>query len=242
MARLIYIPRPSGITYTYTKSLDLGGTNQYVDFGDQSAMDGAAAFSIVAYVKFDNTLTTGVIISKRDGGGIGWQLSRDSLNRVRFLLEGASGQLNVYTTETLAASTWYTVILTTNASTAAGTQIYINGTAATMNISSNTLAGSVLTTEPVLVGTRGAAQFMDGHVFTVGFYSGALSGAQVTAITALSPKDLTAGPGTLIFNPRFGNDPDDDATGTTGVIKDRIGGFDGTPVNTLVTDFVSDAP
>ena len=242
MGRLIYIPAPGGIAYTYTKSLDLDGVNEYVNFGDQSVMDGAGAFSIVAWVKFDNIGATATVISKRDAGGVGWQFGRDSGNRLRFILEGTGGLVNVFTTNTLAANTWYMISVTTNGINAAGTQIYINGTAATMNTSFNTLSGSVLNNEPVLVGTRGATQFVDGKVFAVGFYTGALTGGNISTINALSPKDLSAGPGTLIFYPRFGNDPDDDATSGTGVIKDRVGGFDGTPMNTESGDIITDAP
>ena len=238
---------PAGIAYTYTKSLDLDGVNEYVDFGDQSAMDGASPFSIVAWVKFDNAATGfEVILAKAAAlgstGAPGWRLARDARDRVRFFMSDGSGVLNVFTTETLSGSTWYLVGVSTDASTAAGTTIYINGSAGTMNTSSDTLSGSVLNTSPVLAGQVGGGSYMNGKLFTAGFYSGSLSAGNHSTINGLSPKDLTAGPGTLIFNPRFGNDPDDDATSGTGVIKDRVGGFDGTPMNTESGDIITDAP
>ena len=247
MGRLIYIPAPGGIAYTYTKSLDLDGVNEYVNFGDQSVMDGVGAFSIVAWVKFDNAATGfEVILAKAAAlvstGAPGWRLGRDGSGRVRFFMSDGSGVLNVFTTEPLSGSTWYLVGVSTDASTAAGTTIYINGSAGTMNTAYDTLSGSVLNTSPVLAGQVGGGSYMNGKLFTAGFYSGSLSAGNHSTINGLSPKDLSAGPGTLIFNPRFGNDPDDDATGTTGIVKDRVGGFDGIPVNTLVTDFVADSP
>lgn len=235
----------AGIPYTYTKSLNLGGTNQYVDFGDQSAMDGAASFSLAAWVKFDTTGTFEIIFAKTAGGAIGnpgWQLTKDGADRLRFIISDGSGVLNVFTTDTLSSATWYLVGVSTDGSTAAGTTIYIDGSAGTMNTSSDTLSGSVLNTQPVTIGRRGDGFYMNGKAFSAGFYTGSLTSGNWTSIAALSPKDLSAGPGTLIFYPRFGNDPLDDATGGTGVIKDRVGGFDGTPQNTVAGDIVTDAP
>ena len=243
MGRLIYIPAPGGIPYTYTKSLDLDGVNEYVNFGDQSAMDGVGAFSLAVWVKFGAT-GTGTIFSKVASSGTpaGWQLIKDGANRLRFQLADGTGAINVFTTETFSTGTWYLVGASTDGATAAGTTLYINGSAGTMNTTLDTLSGSVLNTTGVRVGARGDGVYLDGKVFAAGFYSGSLSGANWASIAALSPKDLSAGPGTLIFYPRFGNDPLDDATGGTGVIKDRVGGFDGTPMNTESGDIITDAP
>ena len=247
MGRLIYIPAPGGIPYTYTKSLDLDGSNEYVDFGDQSAMDGDSPFSLFCVVKFDVSGNTPRILSKNTGGvaNSGWAFIKDILDRPRFIIWDSSGnRLNVFCSETLSTGVWYRLGVSTDALNAGSTTIYINGTAGTMNTSfdEKPVAANIPNTQPVRAGAQGAGDYLNGKLFAAGFYSGSLSGANHAAIAALSPLNLEAGPGTLIFYPRFGNDPDDDATSGTGVIKDRVGGFDGTPMNTESGDIVTDAP
>ena len=250
MGRLIYIPAPGGIAYTYTKSLDLDGVNEYVTVPHNSALTfDSVPFSISAWVKRDVSGTANIICSKRSGAGNnpGLELRIDNGDRVRFIIsDGTGGSLNVYSSETIALNTWTLVTVSTDGATAAGTQLYMGATALTMNTALDTLSSSWANTSPMDIGRRGYSPdfYWDGKIFALAPYNIALSGAQVSELNSLSPKNFSAAStaGNIVGYWRFGNDPLDDATGGTGVIKDRVGGFDGTPMNTESGDIITDAP
>ena len=250
MGRLIYIPAPGGIPYTYTKSLDLDGVNEYVTVPHNSALTfDSVPFSIVAFVKRDVAGTNNIICSKRSstGNNPGWELRIDAVERVRSIIsDSTGGSLNVYSSETIALNAWTPVILSTNGATAAGTQLYMGATALTMNTTLNTLSSSRANTSPMDIGRRGYSPdfYWNGKIFAIAAYNIALNGAQVSEINSLSPKNLLAAStaGNIVGYWRCGNDPLDNATGGTGVIKERVGGFDGTPINTEAGDIITDAP
>lgn len=239
----------AGTGYTYTKSLDLDGADEYVSVPHNATLSfDTVPFTVTAYVKFDVAGSVMVIAAKRSTAtnNPGWEFRRDALNRLRFIIaDTGSGTLNVYTTETLSAGVWYSVTVSTDGGTFSGTQIYINGTAATMNLSSSTLSASRANTGSLDLGRRWDGNYLNGKLFRVGLYNVALTAGQVSTIYALSPKNLEADAGTvgnLVAYWRCGNNPLDNATGGTGVIHDDVGGYNGTPINTEAGDIVTDAP
>lgn len=250
--RWLFFPTPSGggPTFTYTKSVLFTASNsERLNMGNVAALDftGSAPFSIVIWHK--NTAVAGImgLVTKTGGAAstnAGWGLYVAGAALPRFILSnGSGGTLNVFSATTYTNGVWYCTVLTYSGSGAAsGVKIYRNGTNLTLSTYSDTFTGTAANTAEARIAARGDGVYYDGNVFTVGIYSNELTAANVTAIQALSPKDLNAGPGTLIGLWRCGNDSDDDLTGTTGIVHDRVGGLDATPINTTTGDVVTDAP
>lgn len=238
--------------YTTTKSLLLNGTTQYVNIGNIAALDftGAAAFSITAWVKL-TALTVGNTIMSKIAGSTGtfngWIIYTGGSGRLRFLLGGPSGIIFCFCNAGLSTGVWYHVAITYSGSgTAAGVNFYINGTVQAKTVTTDTYSASAANSTPVLIGVRGDnTLWMPGNLFAVTPWSTALSGANVTALyNGGVPIDarLNAEAASIIAYYRCGNDPIDDATGTTGVIMDRVGGYKGTPIATVSGSIVTDAP
>ena len=248
--RWLFFPKPAGPTFTYNKSVRFTATlAQRLNMGNVAALDfnGSTPFSIVVWHKQASVPGIMGLVTKTGGPAAtfaGWGLYVDGAARPRFILSnGSGGTLNVYSETVYTTGVWYCTAFTYSGSgTATGCIIYRNGVALPRTNTSDTFSGSAANTAEARIAARGDGVYYNGNVFTVGIYSGVLTAGEVATINALSPKNLTAGPGTLIGNWRCGNDSGDDLTGTTGIVYDRVGGLNATPINTNNSDVVIDAP
>ena len=246
---------PSGdLVYTDTKSLVLDGTAEYLNAGNQSAFNfnSGSSFTIMTWVKIQ-AYQNSVVISKRDGANEGWMYyltgSNNTNDLQRFLMEDDAGSLifsaNTNSDQVVSLNTWYHMAVTYGGGGATDLLFYLDGTVGTTVVSNNDSLGTITNTSDIAIGSRIDTFHMDGSFYDVTVLDVELNGTEISeAYNSGTPIDMNdhSRAADIIGYWRMGNDPLDDATATTGVIKDRIGGFDATPVGTVAGDIVTDAP
>lgn len=249
---------PPGIAYTTTKSLDLDG-GDYVNFGNilSTLLNGANAFTIEGYVEIDNLDPAGAnatfFFNKRlNTAGPGVIAYWTVTGGLYLFIQGTGGASDRLWCRTVTGSvttgSWLHFAITYNGSkNTSGVTFYIGGSAQTRDSDiSNGFTTTAANTRDLWVGDReNASGYMDGRIYRVSVWDKVLSGAEVVeARDILDANGLNghSAAANLVWYPRFGNDPLDDATDGTGVIKDRVGGFDGTPVGTVAGNIVTNAP
>ena len=114
------------------QALDFDGTDDYVTMGDVTILDGEGAFSLSAWVKFDNKdLTDQRILWKDDAFGLGY-----FSGQLRGYMYYSGGDTNAQASHTVTGM-WTHVAMTYDGSTIT---LYVNGSsAATASISSKTV-------------------------------------------------------------------------------------------------------
>ena len=158
-------------------ALSFDGVNDGVLVGSKGALDGAADFTLSAWVKTTST-SDGTIIAQR---GPSWDnvflVRAQGDGRVRFEIYGGGSQFNIYTTAKVNDGQWHQVIVQREG--AAG-RIYIDGA----------LAGSATGTIRSLSATQSLAigydaldgVFFKGAIDDVRVYTRALNASDVTAL------------------------------------------------------------
>lgn len=187
-------------------SVSLNGTDEYIDMGGVAALrfERTASFSLSIWVKTsavadsvligslgDGTTYTGYVMQMKAAGTVEVTLSSDSTG---------GDVLKVVTTETVNDGAWHHVAMTYNGSSAAsGVQVYIDGEAATMSTTLDSLTSSIVGNGKFRIGAYGyqlVAGLLNGSVVEAAAYSKQLSAAEVRTVYGMhSPPDLTvAGP------------------------------------------------
>lgn len=237
--------------FTTTKALALNG-GDYLNLGDVMGTNGTTALTLEGYIK--PTLGTLMAVwNKRDavGTGSGVLLYITAAGNMQFFLEGATSanRLRAQANTLLTSGAWnHFAVSYTGSGTVAGVTIYINGSSSAITNVQDTFSGSAANARPLWIGNRengtGTYDWV-GRMYRISRWTKALSSAEVTeALNLKNSAGLLAhsASGNLEAYLRMGNDPMDDATSGTGVIKDRVGGYDGTPQGTVAGDIVTDAP
>ena len=150
---------------------------------------------------------------------------------------------------------WIHVVITHNATTPS---LYVNGSEITLNFETSTnktlwfkgvLTDATTDADVATIGgLRRNSSFItpyNENIDEVAIYNDSLSLAEVQAIyNSRVPIDLEklSSSTKLVSWLRMGDDPLDDATSGTGVIKDQLGLNDATPINTSGTNIESDTP
>lgn len=243
--------------FTTTKSLDLAG-GDYVNFGNILAtlLNGGNAFTLSGYVEIDNLAPTGTatyFFNKRlNTSGPGIIAYWVPAGRLYLFFEGTGGASDRLwcrtVTGVLTTGSWLHFAITYDGSkNSSGVNFYVGATLQTKDTDiSNNFTTTAANTRALWVGDReNSSGYFDGRVHRLAAWNKVLSGAEVTEDFNLknSPGLLAhSAVGNLVWYPRFGNDPMDSAVSGTGVIKERVGGFDGTPQGTIAGDIVTDAP
>lgn len=243
------------IVYTTTKSLDLDGVDERVDFSSFLGNNIDSAYSISGWVKSDTSLGgQHMLFSSLDAisSGVGTLVWFNNSRQFFIFHRNASGTGVRERFDNASAlfsnAIWNHYVATNDGSgNASGFKLYINGTntPSTSTIQDDWVSED-LTPDGVYIGSRNnGSQAFDGHVYDTVYWDVELNSTEVTELynsgTPIDANDHSQS-ANILFYARFGNDPDDDATGGTGVIKDRVGGFDGTPINTESGDIVTDSP
>lgn len=140
-----------------TAYLQGAGNEAAFDFETAKAGGAGNAFSVVMYLKPTDGSEedrAGCPLSKMDAAGTGWLVNaRGNTTRVEAILSASSGR--VFDRGGVLASGWNMIVATFDGSgTVEGTRIYLNGstTALTPAYSEDTLAGSILNNEQLLIG------------------------------------------------------------------------------------------
>lgn len=167
------------------------GSSQYIRIGDVAPLqfDRLDTWSLVAYFRttsagFECFMSKGAQFGGPDLGR-GWEFSVLA-GRLHTRID-SDDVTNGITVESNAATfadgTWRHAVLTyAGTSLAAGVTMYMNGAATAMNILSDTLVSTIVTTYPFDIAQQNGTGFFTGHLDEIAVYGVVLSAADVTAL------------------------------------------------------------
>ena len=214
-------------SYSNAYSVDLDGTNDYIDLGTSSTLNPTSALTISAWVYINGagtgSLPTIYSSSKNSAGSMGGIALAYASNKIRFYLDetGSSSWVFAESNSTMNTSQWYHLAGTWNGSTVT---LYVNGTAQTTTGSATTIGYN--TDFPATIG-RYTSNYFQGLIDEVAFFNSALSASDITTMyNSGVPTDITS------LSPvgwwRMGDN--DSGTGTT-ITDQGSGSNDGTLTN-----------
>jgi len=232
-----------GSVFTNDYSVDLDGTNDYIDCGgdaDFSFTDGAgndSAFSISAWVKLDSSRIQRIVDkSGTTQASRSYLFGTDGDSKLNiFLGPGTSNYLYIRETAVLSTGTWHHIVCTYDGSnTEGGLTLYRAGSEITPQLlSSGSYAGLPSTSETLKIGRLNLnGSVMNGLVDEVAVFDYELTALQVSDIyNGGVPNDISS------LSPlgwwRMGDN--DNGTGTT-ITDQGSGGNDGT-LNNIVSPY-----
>ena len=219
-----------GGAFSNAYSVELDGSNDYINIPHDSSLTIAGDLSISAWVYRDSTETGYTsIITKRGstGSNTTYQFYLDRISdggKLRFYNGSSANSPSGGTT--VPTNQWAHVAITIDSGVSNGTKWYVNGTAES---STNTFTINKSNTDDATIGRLGSASnyYSKGKIDEVGLFSSVLSASDITDIyNSGVPADLTS------YSPvgwwRMGDD--DSGTGTT-VTDQGSGSNDGTLTN-----------
>lgn len=223
-------------SFINTDSVNLDGSNDYINCGgasDFSFTDGSgndSAFSISAWVKFDNKARARVISKDVSTSSREFLFGTDGTNKANILLGTGSVNLNIVNNTTLNTTDWFHLVATYDGSeTSSGLLMYVNANASSLRDDSvGTYTGMSSTSGNLEIGRfANGHSFFNGLVDEVAVFDYELTSSQVSAIyNSGSPADISS------LSPlgwwRMGDN--DGATGTT-ITDQGSGGNNGTLTN-----------
>ena len=236
-------------------SMDLDGINDRVSIPNDVSLQVGPAFSVSLWVKVPVGVSNfATAFAKSNGAQNGWTIQlRQAALEWRFwvnfgnnLLGNGSNGGWYYSAlaRTWQDGLWHHVVGVWNGAVPALYVDNVLGVNAVAPSGEGSLPSfSVDTVSPMMIGAESDA---GNHTAALHeepqFYNVALDAAAVSDIyNGGEPKDERDRAG-AVSQYRMGDDPLDDATGTTGNIQDIVGTNHGTPLNTVAGDFVMDVP
>lgn len=173
----------------FGRALQLSG-KVHADFGQAIGFDRTNAFAISAWVKWQSD---GAVLSKMESGP-GFRgldlLVGDRRLQVHLISTWPDNALKVRTREQFPQGQWLHVVVSHDGSgKAAGVRLFVNGRSREVEVEKDQLKDSIVTTEPLRIGSRKHEAFLTGAVDDVRFYSRALSAedAKVLALEGYLP-------------------------------------------------------
>jgi hypothetical protein len=178
------------------KSVIFGGTDEYARMGNASELsfERTDAFSISVWVK--SASAGGYLLSKASSEVQGYGLSWSGAGLIYFSLLGISTQiLQVRVTSAISTTSWVHFVVTYDGtSTAAGVNMYVDGSAVATTTVSETLSSSILNSAEFNVCSRTNGSSVGlGSVDDIAVYNKELSASEVAKIYGTgSPLNLKA--------------------------------------------------
>jgi hypothetical protein len=185
-----------GTAFTFNGTGQARGSNYTL-----TNFDGTTAFSISAWVTYTASGNWEIIAENMNGpyssSGAGILFVKNNSNHLYVQIQNSnSNGIGIGSPgTTLTTGTLYFVVLTYNGSkTAAGTIMYVNGTAVTPNVLNNTLTGSVASATPFAIAGPTAADtpavlyYHNGAQAYTRIYNRVLSPTDITSMYTAGPR------------------------------------------------------
>jgi len=165
-------------------AVSFDGSNDYVDYGDVTFLDGKSSWSISAWFRVPDTTGRYGIVSKwRDDVAQRGILIEVFSGNIRFF-KGTTGTGNTFLTTAATANDWTHVVALQNG---VDVVLYVNGVERVRAANTHALADN---TESLLIGVVGIAGVLSGYfrgsIDDVRIYGRALSAAEVALLAAPS--------------------------------------------------------
>ena len=156
---------------TITPSSAFGGTDDYINCGNQSSLSFTSNFSVCAWMKSSNQNSYAVAVAKSDSNGYSMQM-RAAGDQFNFNINDGSWKNANYSLSPIDNGNWYYVVGTHNGSTI---KIYVNAIKGT-----DGSAGSATTnSRPFFIGAEHTGQHFRGNIGPVHVYNRVLSASEV---------------------------------------------------------------
>lgn len=231
---------PATLTNTLSTSFD--GIDDFVGFGDAFLYDRTTQFSMSFWVKPNNLAAQRCIYSKvtADANVYGFNIQINTAGRI-ILQPRSVGSLLIWTDNSLsvAAGVWNHVVVTYDGgSNLNGFRVYVNGVMATIP-GSSTMSGTWLSNQTAMLGSRNSALYYSGYMDEVSIWNKALTQAEVVEAYG------GGGPTNLFNHSSVGNLKNYYRMGdldTFPAVTDNQGISNGTCINMIPANFVSDVP
>ena len=237
-----------GSSFSNTKSIELGGIDEYIDCGDNDNLSFGngttdSPFSISLWVKLSGTNTIEAALSK-----YGIESKREYIvyivnQKVRLLINDSSAAAVRYveTSSAISVGSWVHIIGVYNGvggnNAQNGMKIYINGTlSSTTSFTSGTYVAMENSSQPFEIGRYfNGVQYFAGNIDEVSVFNSELSASDVTSIYGGGVPTSLASYSSLVSWWRCG---DNDTSPT--LTDNGSGGNDGTMTN--FSTFSTDVP
>ena len=159
------------------------GVDDFVNVSNEANFDFERTdpFSIELWIYLNGSLGSDKVIIEKWAQPVGWSLEKVSDDTLSILLGNTiSNSIDVRSTTALTKGRWYHIAMTYNgSSTAAGTELYINGTKEVKIISTDTLTATILNNREVYIGSRAGSFGINGTIDEVRIYKRSLSADEI---------------------------------------------------------------
>lgn len=221
------------------RSVQFGGTDEYVTMGDVLGLERTNTFSFSFWVKKPNE-SAAVLIGKMDDSYVGFRVYAETGISLDLINNPTTNRLTVGTGIILTDQLWHHIVITYDgSSSASGVAIYDNGLPVSTTTSYNTLSASILNTVAFTLGramTTAAPLYFIGSLDEIVIYDRVLSADEVRMLArGVSPHVVDSD--SLDAYWKMG----DDSSHPT-LRDDGPSGYDGTMVNMESSDIGYDVP
>jgi hypothetical protein len=186
--------------FANTKSIQTGiATNDYINFTPSTfSFENTTAFSVSTWMKVNSLQDYYGVWEKYDTSFVGYGLSIQPTGRITMFVghNDTTNKIQVYTSDNTLAlyyGRWAHVVVTYDGSkTAAGTNIYINGTLQTLTVGVDALTSTIINSAPFAIGYAfDVAHTFPANQSNLSVWNIALSQTQVNSLfNSGSPPDL----------------------------------------------------
>jgi hypothetical protein len=241
--------RPSSSPYVAEKCMELNGIDEYINFGQPAALLlGVADATLSAWHKGSTPGKQGSFYSNRNNSSIGLWFGTHHVGGTAGKAAAqvsSNGALfaDVFSDIAITDGAWHNVIVCLDRDGLMSMYVDDVLQADTTDISA---IGSLNSGHDIHVGKEGFwDNYMAARITNLAQWDRLLTADERTAVyNGGAPNKLSAlsSSGNLSGWWKYGDDPNDDATATTGQITDQVSTNNGTPLGTDGDEFKVDAP